>query len=79
MFIRRNDTIFEPTRKMKGSTMKFKEDMFVERLRGPMNQDVLEELSRRNKARVNKIIADMGENWIGHPNRRINRKEERVA
>lgn len=79
MFVQRNDTIFESTRKKKGSTMKFKEDVFVERLRGPMNRDVLEELARRNKARVNSIIADMGAKWIGHPQRRVNRKEEIIA
>jgi hypothetical protein len=76
MFVQRNDTIFEPTRKKKGSTMKFKNDAFVQRLRGPMGQDVLEELAKRNQARVKQIIAAMGEKWIGHPSRRTQRKEE---
>lgn len=79
MFVQRNDTIFEPTRKKKGSTMKFKKDAFVERLRGPMSRDILEELAKRNQARVKQVIADMGNKWIGHPERRVQRKEEPAA
>lgn len=79
MFVYRNETIFQSTRKKKGATLKTKHDTFVERLRGPMNQDILEELANRNQARVNQIIADMGANWIGHPSRRIQRKEDTAA
>jgi hypothetical protein len=79
MIVTRNQQLFESTRKKKGSTMKFKSDSFIERLRGPMNQDVLEELAKRNQARVKKIIAEMGEKWIGHPSRRTQRKEDAAA
>jgi hypothetical protein len=76
MFVQRNNTIFESTRKLKGSIVKTPHDDFTPRLRGPMSFDLLEELGRRNQARVKQIIADMGNKWIGHPSRRIQRKEE---
>lgn len=77
MITTRNDQLFEPNRKKKGSTLKFKNDTFVQRLRGPMNRDLLEELANRNQARVKEIIADMGSKWICHPSNRVQRKEDK--
>lgn len=74
MIICRNTTIFESNKKLKGAVMKT--DAFTERLRGPMSSDLLEELAARNQKRVKRLIAEMGEKWIGHPSRRIERKEE---
>lgn len=80
----RGDTVFQSTKKLKGSTMKAtlnRRDPFVERLRGPMSYDVMEELAKRNEARVKKIIAEMGTKWIGHPDHKIkvNKREEALA
>lgn len=58
--------------------MKTHSEEFVRRLRGPMGFDILEELGRRNEARVKQAIAEMGEKWIGHPSRHIQRKEEQA-
>jgi hypothetical protein len=84
MFIQRGDTLFQSTKKLKGSTMKtstHRTDPFIERLRGPMSYDVMEELAKRNEARVKKIIAEMGDGWIGHPDHKIkvSKREESLA
>lgn len=63
---------------MKTSTSKEK-DKLIERLRGPITYDVMEELGRRNEARVKKLIAEMGTKWIGHPARHVERKVEGSA
>jgi hypothetical protein len=60
---------------MKAASSKEK-DKFLERLRGPMTYDVMEELGKRNQARVKKIIAEMGNKWIGHPEHHVKRKVE---
>ncbi len=60
---------------MKAASSKEK-DKFLEQLRGPMTYDVMEELGKRNQARVKKIIAEMGTKWIGHPEHYVKRKVE---
>lgn len=78
MFSQRGDTVIQPIKKLKGSTMKasIPKDKFIEQLRGPMTYDVMEELGKRNEARVKKLIAEMGTKWIGHPDNHIRRKTE---
>lgn len=78
MFSQRGDTVIQPIKKLKGSTMKasIPKDRFIEQLRGPMTHDVMEELGKRNHARVKKLIAEMGTKWIGHPDNHIKRKTE---
>jgi hypothetical protein len=78
MFSQRGDTVIQPIKKLKGSTMKasIPKDKFIEQLRGPMTYDVMEELGKRNEARVKKLIAEMGNKWIGHPDNHVNRKTE---
>lgn len=78
MFSQRGDTVIQPIKKLKGSTMKasLPKDKFIEQLRGPMTYDVMEELGKRNEARVKKLIAEMGTKWIGHPDNHIKRKTE---
>jgi hypothetical protein len=78
MFSQRGDTVIQPIKKLKGSTMKASvpKDKFIEQLRGPMTYDVMEELGKRNEARVKKLIAEMGTKWIGHPDNHIKRKTE---
>lgn len=78
MFSQRGDTVIQPIKKLKGSTMKASvpKDKFIEQLRGPMTYDVMEELGKRNEARVKKLIAEMGTKWIGHPDNHIRRKTE---
>jgi hypothetical protein len=74
MFFQRGDTLFQSTKKLKGSTMKpnlQRRDQFIDRLRGPISRDVMDELNKRNQVRVKKIIADMSDKWIGHPNHKI--------
>ena len=83
MISQRGDTVIQPIKKLKGSTMKAasskEKDKFIERLRGPMTYDVMEELGKRNQARVKKIIAEMGNKWIGHPEHHVKRKVEGSA
>lgn len=64
---------------MKATTQR--RDPFIDRLRGPMSYDVMEELAKRNEARVKKIIAEMGAKWIGHPDHKIkiSKREEAIA
>ena len=78
MLSQRGDTVIQPIKKLKGSTMKasIPKDKFIEQLRGPMTHDVMEELGKRNHARVKKLIAEMGAKWIGHPDNHIKRKTE---
>jgi len=80
MFSQRGDTVIQPIKKLKGSTKKAasskEKDKFLEQLRGPMTYDVMEELGKRNQARVKKIIAEMGTKWIGHPEHYVKRKVE---
>jgi hypothetical protein len=83
MFSQRGDTVIQPIKKLKGSIMKTAsskdKDKFIERLRGPITYDVMEELGKRNQARVKKIIAEMGAKWIGHPDHHVKRKSEDSA
>ena len=62
-------------------TSAHRRDPFIDRLRGPISQDVKDELTKRNEARVKKIIADMGDKWIGHPDHKIKvvKREEALA
>ena len=77
MFVRRGDVLFQSTKKFKGSTMRnaiasgSAHDPFIEQLRGPITQDVMDTLRERNAARVRKIIKEMGNKWIGHPDHKI--------
>jgi hypothetical protein len=80
MFSQRGDTVLQPIKKLKGSIMKAaQKDKFIERLRGPITYDVMEELGKRNEARVKKLIAEMGSKWIGHPDNHVNRKTDGTA
>ena len=75
MFTQRGDVIVEPIKRLKGSFMK-SDDKFIEQLRGPITYDVMEELGKRNEARVKQIIKEMGNKWLGHPDNAVRRKQE---
>ena len=53
------------------------DDKFIEQLRGPLTYDIMEELGKRNEARVKQIIKNMGTKWLGHPDNAVQHK--RVA
>ncbi len=74
MFTQRGDVIVQPIKKLKGSIMK-SNDKFVEQLRGPLTYDIMEELGKRNEARVKQIIKEMGTKWLGHPDNAVQRKQ----
>ena len=73
MFTQRGDVIVQPIKKLKGSVMK-SDDKFIEQLRGPLTYDIMEELGKRNEARVKQIIKDMGTKWLGHPDNAVQHK-----
>jgi hypothetical protein len=75
MFTQRGDVIVQPIKKLKGSIVKT-DDKFIERLRGPLTYDIMEELGKRNEARVKQIIKDMGTKWLGHPDNAVPHKRE---
>ena len=52
------------------------DDKFIEQLRGPLTYDIMEELGKRNEARVTQIIKDMGTKWLGHPDNAVRHKRE---
>jgi len=76
MIVRRNTTIFDSTRKLKGALMNQPTSDIVKRLRGPASRDLYDELASRNRERVRKAIEEMGNRWIGHPDRFVTKKEE---
>ena len=75
MFTQRGDVIVQPIKKLKGSIMK-SDDKFIEQLRGPLSYDIMEELGKRNEARVKQIIKEMGAKWLGHPDNAVRHKRE---
>jgi hypothetical protein len=75
MFTQRGDVIVQPIKKLKGSIMK-SDDKFIEQLRGPLTYDIMEELGKRNEARVKQIIKEMGTKWLGHPDNAVRHKRE---
>lgn len=74
MFSLRGSILIEPMRRLRGSITKEETPRHTDVLRGPMSYDILEELGKRNEARVKKLIADMGTQWIGHLNYRGKKK-----
>ena len=75
MFTQRGDVIVQPIKRLKGSIVK-SDDKFIEQLRGPLTYDIMEELGKRNEARVKQIIKEMGTKWLGHPDNSVPHKRE---
>lgn len=68
MFSLRGSLLIEPMRRLRGSVTKEETPRHTDVLRGPMSYDILEEMGKRNEARVKQIIAQMGTKWLGHRN-----------
>ena len=66
MFSLRGSLLIEPMRRLRGSVTKEETPRHTDVLRGPMSYDILEEMGKRNEARVKQIIAQMGTKWLGH-------------
>ena len=75
MFTQRGDVIVQPIKRLKGSIVK-SDDKFIEQLRGPLTYDIMEELGKRNEARVKQLIKEMGTKWLGHPDNAVPHKRE---
>ena len=52
------------------------DDKFIEQLRGPITYDVMEELGKRNEARVKQLMKEMGSTWLGHAANAVRHKRE---
>lgn len=72
VFLNRGNSIYELMKRPKGSVQK------KSKYREAMSFEFLDDLERRNSARIKKTIQEMGSKWAHHPDNYVKRKDGKV-